>query len=84
MLSSEWYSWHFPELARIVSEHGLYAKLAAFIRNRNTLTTDSLEPLTEIVQDSNKAKQILDASRTSMGKYQRATRTLSLPCHSLT
>ncbi|KAJ8920104.1 hypothetical protein NQ315_011759 [Exocentrus adspersus] len=63
----EWYSYHFPELVKIVPENYTYAKLAKFIKNRKELTEDSLEGLEEITMDSAKAKAILDASRSSMG-----------------
>ncbi|KAG7402367.1 snoRNP complex protein nop56 [Phytophthora boehmeriae] len=63
----EWYSWHFPELVKIVNDNYVYARCAAFIKNRSTLTEDSLEELSKIVLDEDKAQQILHASRTSMG-----------------
>ena len=68
-LLREWYSYHFPELVKIVSDNTMYAKVAHFIKNRKDLTDDSLEPLEEIVMDSAKAKAILDASRSSMGDF---------------
>lgn len=63
----EWYSWHFPELVKIVNDNYIYARCASFIKNRNTLSEDSLEGLTSIVLDEDKAQQILHASRSSMG-----------------
>jgi len=63
----EWYSYHFPELVKIVPENYLFAKLAKFIKNRKELTNDSLEGLEEIIMDSGKAQAILDASKSSMG-----------------
>lgn len=63
----EWYSYHFPELYKIVPENYLYARVAKFIGNRKTFDTDKLEELEEIVMDSAKAQAILDASRSSMG-----------------
>lgn len=63
----EWYSYHFPELIKIVPENALFAKCVKLIKNRKELTTDSLEPLEEIVMDSAKAQAILDASKSSMG-----------------
>lgn len=64
---SEWYSYHFPELIKIVPENYLFAKVAQFIKNRKDLSEESLEGLEEIVMDSSKAQAILDASRMSMG-----------------
>ncbi|XP_054280540.1 nucleolar protein 56 [Macrosteles quadrilineatus] len=63
----EWYSYHFPELVKIVPENYMYAKTVQFIKNRKNLSEDHLEGLEEIVMDSAKAQTILDASRSSMG-----------------
>jgi len=63
----EWYSYHFPELVKIVNENYMYAKVAKHIKDRKNLTDESLEGLEEIVQDSSKAQAIIDASRMSMG-----------------
>ncbi|XP_018576016.1 nucleolar protein 56 [Anoplophora glabripennis] len=63
----EWYSYHFPELVKIVPENYTYAKLAKFIKNRKELSEESLDGLEEITMDSGKARAILDASRSSMG-----------------
>ncbi|KAJ1912337.1 Nucleolar protein 56 [Tieghemiomyces parasiticus] len=67
MRAREWYSWHFPELGKIVSDHGQFARLVKIIRNKSTLTEDQLPAIEEVVQDEARARQILDASRTSMG-----------------
>ena len=67
-VSREWYSYHFPELVRIVNDNYMYAKVAQFIKDRKTLTDESLEGLEEIVMDSAKAQAIIDASKSSMGK----------------
>ena len=66
-LCSEWYSYHFPELVKLVPENYMYAKVAHFIKNRKDLTEDRLEALEEIVMDSSKAQAILDATKSSMG-----------------
>lgn len=63
----EWYSYHFPELVKVVSDNYNYARVAQFIKDRHTLSEDSLEGLEEIIMDSAKAQAILDASRSSMG-----------------
>jgi nucleolar protein 56 len=65
---SEWYSYHFPELIKIVSDNYTYALLAKFIGNRKELSEDKLEGMEQITVDSSKAREILDASRSSMGK----------------
>lgn len=63
----EWYSYHFPELVKIVPENYMYARVAQFIKNRKDLTEESLNGLEEITMDSGKAQAILDASKSSMG-----------------
>ncbi|KAL1498312.1 hypothetical protein ABEB36_009128 [Hypothenemus hampei] len=63
----EWYSYHFPELVKIVPENYVFAKLTKLIKNRKELNEESLEELEKIVMDSGKAQAILDASRSSMG-----------------
>lgn len=63
----EWYSYHFPELAKIVTENYKYAKVAQFIKDRKTLSAASVEPLEEILMDSSAAQAIIDASKMSMG-----------------
>jgi len=63
----EWYSYHFPELVKIVNDNYLYAKLAQYIKSRKELTEDKLEKLEEIVMDEAKAKAIYAASKSSMG-----------------
>ena len=64
----EWYSYHFPELVKIVNDNYLYAKTAKFIGNRKEFTKEKLDGLEEVVMDSGKARAIYDASRSSMGK----------------
>jgi len=63
----EWYSWHFPELIRIVKENYQFARLAKFIKNKSTLSEASLPGLIEITNDEDTAKQILQAAKMSMG-----------------
>ncbi|KAG9291964.1 hypothetical protein G9A89_004902 [Geosiphon pyriformis] len=63
----EWYSWHFPELVKIVNDNHQYAKLAKFIKNKADLTEDNLQGLEDITEDETKAQQILEAARSSMG-----------------
>lgn len=63
----EWYSYHFPELVKIVPDNYMYARVAQFIKNRKELSEESLPGLEELVQDESKAVAILSASRSSMG-----------------
>ena len=37
----EWYSWHFPELKELVKDNIIFARTAAFIRDKSSLFTSS-------------------------------------------
>ncbi|XP_041368368.1 nucleolar protein 56-like [Gigantopelta aegis] len=63
----EWYSYHFPELMKIITDNYTYARVAKIIKNRKELTEDKVESLEEIVMDSAKVQAIVDAARSSMG-----------------
>merc|ERR1711976_331658 len=63
----EWYSYHFPEMVKIVNDNYLYAQLAKFIGDRKTLTQEKVEGMEEILMDSAKAQAVYDASKASMG-----------------
>jgi RNA processing factor Prp31 len=38
----EWYSWHFPELVKIVNDNYQYSKLALLIKDKGSLTEDKV------------------------------------------
>lgn len=63
----EWYSYHFPELVKIVPDNYKYAKIAKLIGNRKEIEEDVMQKLNEITCDESIDKQILDASKSSMG-----------------
>jgi nucleolar protein 56 len=63
----EWYSYHFPELVKIVPDNYLYAKCAHYIKDRKNLSDDSIPELEEIIMDSSKAAGIVQAAKMSMG-----------------
>jgi len=65
----EWYSWHFPELIRIVSENNQYAKLALFIGDKKRLSDNDLHDLAaQVNDDAEIAQSIIDAAKISMGQ----------------
>jgi RNA processing factor Prp31 len=78
----EWYSYHFPELIKIVSDNYMYAKCAHFIKSRKDFNEDKLEGLEEIVMDEGKAKAILTASRSSMGMDISPIDLINIECFS--
>jgi nucleolar protein 56 len=63
----EWYSYHFPELIKIVPDNQMYARVARYIGDRKSLNEEKMEGLEEIVLDSTKAQAIVEAARMSMG-----------------
>merc|ERR1712183_1173997 len=63
----EWYSYHFPELIKIVPENALYAKVVKLIKNRKELSQDMFDQLEAILMDSARAQAVIDASKSSMG-----------------
>jgi nucleolar protein 56 len=64
----EWFSWHFPELGKIVSDNTTYAKLVNFIENKDNINDELLEKLEEYTLDEEKAREIIEASKISMGQ----------------
>ena len=67
MRAREWYSWHFPELARIVKDNVMYARVAQLVGPRSSLSDEKLPELAAITLDEPMAQDVLDASRISMG-----------------
>ena len=68
MRLKEWFSWHFPELAKIVSDNTTYCKLVNLIESRENLNEGVIEQLEEITADEEKAQEIVEASNASMGQ----------------
>ncbi|KAK8919310.1 putative nucleolar protein 5-2 [Platanthera zijinensis] len=64
----EWYSWHFPELVKIINDNYLYSKVVKFVKDKSNLSEDHIAELADIVGDEEKAKEILEAARSSMGQ----------------
>ena len=65
----EWYSWHFPELVKIVSDNQKYARIALFVKDKKTISDESLHDLAALVDDDeDTAKAIIHAAQTSMGQ----------------
>ena len=68
MRLKEWFAWHFPELTKIVNDNQIYARIVNHLDGkRENITDDSKEALTQILLDEEKAQQIIDASKISMG-----------------
>ena len=70
MRIKEWFSWHFPELGKIISDNYLYIRIVKLIEQRKNLieNKDELKPkLDEITLDPEISKQIIDSALISMG-----------------
>ena len=67
-LFREWYSWHFPELGKVVSDNIVFARLARLIKDKTTLSEESLPMLTEVTLDDDVSKDIIEAAKASMGQ----------------
>ena len=69
MRCKEWYGWHFPELAKIVPDNYSFAKLALFIKDKASLTDESLHEVAAILNDdSGVAQKVIDNAKISMGQ----------------
>ncbi|KFK38628.1 hypothetical protein AALP_AA3G138900 [Arabis alpina] len=64
----EWYSWHFPELVKIVNDNYLYARVSMIIEDKSKLSEDHIPMLTEVLGDEDKAKEVVEAGKASMGQ----------------
>ena len=68
MRLKEWFAWHFPEMTKIVNDNTIYAQIVNLCdARRDNLTEEIKEELESIVKDEEKAAQILDAVKISMG-----------------
>lgn len=64
----EWYAWHFPELAKIVTDNIAYAKVARVIRVRDNYDQGRVEELSEVCGSGEVAEEVMKALKTSMGQ----------------
>lgn len=53
---------------KIVNDNYLYAKVAKFVQNKEQLSDDKIPDLADILGDEDKAKEIVEAAKSSMGK----------------
>lgn len=64
----EWYGWHFPELVKIIADNYMYCRCALSIKDKATLTDGHVAALAEITGDEDKAKEVVEAAKASMGQ----------------
>jgi nucleolar protein 56 len=56
MRLKEWFSWHFPEMGKIVNDNTLFTKLVHLIETRENITDEMKERISDIVLDDEKAQ----------------------------
>lgn len=66
MRLKEWYSWHFPELAKIVTDNITYAQMVNLIGMRQNVKKLELSDMEEVVPEEI-AQEIKEAAEISMG-----------------
>jgi len=75
----EWYSWHFPELAKIITDNQTYAKAVILIGMRTNVKNLSIEQLQEVIPEE-LAEQVKEAAEISMvPKFLRTMKLTSRP-----
>lgn len=67
MRLKEWYSWHFPELAKIVTDNVVYAQTVKLIGFRTNTKDLSDEQLGDVITDESIVQQVKEAAEISMG-----------------
>ena len=67
MLCKEWYSWHFPELSKIVKNNYLYSLIIMLIGNRSKLMSNKLSEISIIVMNNSIALKIFKKAKSSIG-----------------
>jgi nucleolar protein 58 len=63
MRVKEWYGWHFPELARLVPDNVLYARICRHLRQRSNIKNVDLSD----ILDEETEKIVTKAATLSMG-----------------
>lgn len=56
MRVKEWYSWHFPELAKIVSDNEVFCKLVELIPDKTAVADEWVQSIEEICLDAELAQ----------------------------
>lgn len=51
MRVKEWYGYHFPELAKVVSDNEIFCRLVEYAGNKTNFSDDLKEEIAEITLD---------------------------------
>lgn len=50
-----------------MNDNYTYAKLVKFIKDKSSITNESLDDITEVIGDEDKAREVIEAAKASMG-----------------
>ena len=64
----EWYSWHFPELGKLVGDNLVYADVVRGVGARQGFVDKARDTLVDATGDEAVADEILGAAKVSMGQ----------------
>eukprot|EP00923_Selenidium_pygospionis_P005505 GHVN01009296.1.p1 GENE.GHVN01009296.1~~GHVN01009296.1.p1 ORF type:complete len:497 (+),score=84.90 GHVN01009296.1:47-1537(+) len=68
----EWFGWHFPELAKIVTDNELFVKCVIAVETRDSLENDNPEKIEKLIEilDGNEeiVNELVAASKMSLGQ----------------
>lgn len=79
MRLKEWFAWHFPEMTKICNDNQIYAKLVLlFDAKRDACNDEALDEIKDIMLDEEKAQQVVDAAKISMGFEMRDEDSLQI------
>jgi hypothetical protein len=53
---------------KVINDNYMYARVALAVKDKATLTSDGLKMLAEITGDEDKAKEVIEAAKASMGQ----------------
>merc|ERR1719272_1730089 len=68
MRLKEWFAWHFPELTKIVNDNAIYARVVNLCdARRDNLTEEFHAEIAAVCMDEERATQIIEAAKISMG-----------------
>ena len=67
MRVKEWYSWHFPELPKLVSDNHIFVQLVQLVGDRAT-TEATPEELEELIGDGEISEKVAEGIKNSMGQ----------------
>lgn len=56
---------------KIVNDNYTYAKLVKFVKDKTSLTSEMLEDITEVIGDEDKAREVIEAAKASMGMFSQ-------------